>query len=108
MFKLNKMHVLGGVAFSMMAVSTGWAQSTEPVQNFPSKPITVVVTFPPGGPLDVVARVMAEKLGTKHGRTIVVENRAGGRILAEGVNATGIIMGRGDFGVETLQHPGFP
>ena len=58
MFKLNKMHVLGGVAFSMMSVSTGWAQSTEPVQNFPSKPITVVVTFPVGGGTDILARLL--------------------------------------------------
>jgi len=77
MFKLNKMHVLGGVAFSMMAVSTGWAQSTEPVQNFPSKPITVVVTFPVGGGTDILARLLGNHFTETFGQSAIVENRAG-------------------------------
>jgi len=73
MFKLNKMHVLGGVAFSMMAVSTGWAQSTEPVQNFPSKPITVVVTFPVGGGTDILARLLGNHFTETFGQSAIVK-----------------------------------
>jgi len=46
-------------------------------QTYPSRPVTVVVGFAPGGGTDTVARVMQKKLGENLGQTIVVENRAG-------------------------------
>src|SRR5437868_2463981 len=44
---------------------------------YPTKPITMVVTFPPGGPTDLVARVLAQKLGEQLGQNILVYNRGG-------------------------------
>ena len=49
-----------------------WAQD-----KWPAKPITYIVPFPPGGTTDVLARLIAQKLGTALGTTIVVDNRAG-------------------------------
>jgi tripartite-type tricarboxylate transporter receptor subunit TctC len=46
-------------------------------QTYPSRPVTLVVGFAPGGGTDTVARVMQKKLGEYLGQTIVVENRAG-------------------------------
>ena len=46
-------------------------------QSYPSRPITVVVPFPAGGPSDVVARIVAEHMGKALGQTMVIENVGG-------------------------------
>lgn len=54
---------------------------------YPSKPITLVVTYPPGGGADAMARLIAPKMGEALGQTIVIENKpgAGGQIGAAAV-----------------------
>lgn len=46
-------------------------------QDYPSKPITMVVPFPPGGSTDVIGRLFAAKLGDRLRQTVVVENKPG-------------------------------
>ena len=58
-------------------------------QNFPSRPIKIIVPFPPGGGVDLTARLLMEPLSKELGQTIVVENKGG---------AGGII------GVEAMSH----
>jgi tripartite-type tricarboxylate transporter receptor subunit TctC len=48
-----------------------------PAQVYPSRPITMVVPFPPGGPLDTVARITAEAMRGTLGQPIIIENVAG-------------------------------
>jgi tripartite-type tricarboxylate transporter receptor subunit TctC len=56
-------------------------------QNFPTRPIRIVVPSTPGGGLDIVARIMSPRLTEKWGQQIVVDNRAG----AGGVIGTDIV-----------------
>jgi tripartite-type tricarboxylate transporter receptor subunit TctC len=66
----------------LIGAGSAWAQ------NYPSRPVKIVVPFPAGGSNDIVARVIAQKLSERNsGQTVFVENRggAGGNIGAEAV-----------------------
>jgi len=58
---------------------------TAAAQTYPAKTVRMIVGFPPGGPTDVLARIVAQKLGEAWGQQVVVDNRAGasGMIGAE-------------------------
>lgn len=60
-----------GVLAGLAIASGAWAQ------NFPTKPVRVIVPFSAGGATDIVTRVVAQKLTDIWGQTIVVDNRAG-------------------------------
>jgi tripartite-type tricarboxylate transporter receptor subunit TctC len=46
-------------------------------QSFPSRPITMIVPFPPGGPSDVLARIMSEGMRVSLGQPVIIENVSG-------------------------------
>jgi len=68
--KLNKLLavLVSGLAFAASAQA----------QNYPNKPIRLIVPFAPGGTTDIVARIVGDKLSKELGQPVVIENRGGG------------------------------
>ena len=66
----------------LLACSSAFAQT-----DFPSRPIRLIVTVPPGGAADFIARLIGGKLSESLGQAVVVENKAGasGTIAADAV-----------------------
>ena len=79
----RKSKVALGVCLLTSAFCLGIA--TAHAQGYPTKPIRLIVPFPPGGQTDVVARIMATKMSEAFGQQVVVDNRtgAGGTIGSE-------------------------
>ena len=83
MIKLRRRAALTGLATLPLAPTNVRAQTVD----FPDRPLRLVVGFPPGGPNDLLARIVAPGIGERLKRSVIVENRAGanGEIAAASV-----------------------
>lgn len=71
----SKRTVLYGAAFAGLLLTAGAALAQTP--DWPTRPITLIVPYPPGASTDFIARLIRDPLAEKLGQTIVVENRPG-------------------------------
>jgi tripartite-type tricarboxylate transporter receptor subunit TctC len=69
--KLLRLIWMATIAFVFLQTAVSFAQ------NFPNRPIKVIVTYPPGGSSDLITRLVGQKLGEHFGTPVLVENKAG-------------------------------
>ncbi len=84
---INRRHFTRSVALVGLAAAfgaTASVQSLAQAADYPDRPVTIVVPFPPAGPPDLLARSIGEHLSKKWGQPVLVENKPG----ANGVVAT--------------------
>ena len=76
---------LSTLLFSFFAAFNAITIHAQSSDAYPTRPVTIVVPFPPGGGTDVGARLVAQKLSLKWGQPVIVENRGGaaGRLGAD-------------------------
>ncbi|MBX9904229.1 MAG: tripartite tricarboxylate transporter substrate binding protein [Burkholderiales bacterium] len=74
MNNINKIKYL--LFFVALAVNTAPALA-QPAAKFPTKPVRIIVAFPPGSSTDIVARVVGERLTELWGQNVIIENRPG-------------------------------
>jgi tripartite-type tricarboxylate transporter receptor subunit TctC len=65
----------------LCAIAPATAQQQDAARDFPNRAMRIVVPFPAGGPADVIARILAQKMSDDWGQPVVVENRAGGNTV---------------------------
>ncbi|HWI14609.1 MAG TPA: tripartite tricarboxylate transporter substrate binding protein, partial [Burkholderiales bacterium] len=62
--------LLAGAALALCA-------TLAPAQQYPTKPVRIIIPFPPGGSNDIVGRLIAQQLSERTGKQFVVDNRGG-------------------------------
>jgi tripartite-type tricarboxylate transporter receptor subunit TctC len=97
---------------ALLGTCLAWAQSDA---GFPNKPITLIVTYPPGGGADAMARLVAPKMAEALGQSVVVENRPGasGQIGAAAVakapaDGYTLMLDASSFAVNPALYPKLP
>src|SRR5262249_42497984 len=65
------------MAVTALALCAGIAPQFAQAQDYPTRPLRLVIAFPPGGPTDFVGRLVAEKMKEVLGQPLIIENKAG-------------------------------
>jgi len=74
--RAHRTAVLALIALAIGVSMPARAQDVE-AANYPSRPIHIIVPFPPGGPTDILSRIIGKEMTASWGQTVVIENRPG-------------------------------
>jgi len=107
---ITRRNVLRAIALAGAVTFTGvsaLASAPAMAQNFPTKPVSIIVPFSAGGTTDILARIVGQYLGDKFGESVVIENRdgAGGNIgmqAAARAKADGYTLFMGTVGTHAI------
>jgi tripartite-type tricarboxylate transporter receptor subunit TctC len=105
--------MIQNIAIAVVGVMTALSSHMAWAQNYPAKPITLVIPFPPGGGTDTGGRILAEQLSKKWGQPVVVENKGGaaGQIGADMVakaKPDGYTLLLGNIGTQAINPSLYP
>lgn len=96
----------------IIAVAFAALSGMAAAQNFPTRPVTLIVPFPPGGSTDTAARIVGDKMRQPLGQTVVIENAGGaggsiavGRIARANPDGYTIDIGQWDTHVGSIIYP---
>ena len=106
------MPLIGRRAFMAGTAASILARTGASADDYPSRPVTLIIPFPPGGGVDTVGRVIAAKLTAALGQQVVVENRPGagsviGTRAAAKAPADGYTILMGTTGASLPPNPGY-
>ena len=73
----SRRRLLAAAGAALCLATTAFAQAPAPAPAYPTKPVKLVVPYPPGGPTDIVARLVAQKLSDAIGQQFIIDNRPG-------------------------------
>ena len=105
--------MIQNIAIAVVGVMTALSSHMAWAQNYPAKPVTLVIPFPPGGGTDTGGRILAEQLSKKWGQPVVVENKGGaaGQIGADMVakaKPDGYTLLLGNIGTQAINPSLYP
>lgn len=98
--------------WTLLSCAVAFGTPTALAQNFPTRAVTIIVPYPPGGLIDLVARQIQPRLQTELGQTVLIENRsgAGGNVGAEAVaratpDGHTLLLGNPSLAISPLIYP---
>ena len=105
--------MIQNIAIAVVGVMTALSSHMAWAQNYPAKPVTLVIPFPPGGGTDTGGRLLAEQLSKKWGQPVVVENKGGaagqiGADLVAKAKPDGYTLLLGNIGTQAINPSLYP
>jgi tripartite-type tricarboxylate transporter receptor subunit TctC len=101
--------------FAALCLVPGLSRAQQAAESYPSRQVRIVVPYPAGGPTDLIARILAQKLGERLGKSFYVENIAGasgavgaGQVAQAAPDGHTLLVVTNDFAVASVTNSNLP